>query len=91
MDRTIAVFYNGSLAHYTVTRQTNGTLKAYLLNKQHTPTQNAPSYLLIQKEGNHWTNPNGHADIADYIGQVYENQYDNQGALSNSYKQESYV
>ena len=89
MERTIAVFYNGALAHYTVARQNNGTLKAYLLNKQN--AENAPSYLLIQKDGNQWTNQNGHEDIADYIGQVFENQYVNQTSFKNSYKQESYV
>lgn len=91
MDRTIAVFYNGSLAHYTVTRQNNGALKAYLLNANQHSEQRPPAYLLIQKDGSHWTNANGHEDIADYIGQVYENQYENHTAFGHAYKHQSYV
>lgn len=84
MDRTIAVFHNGSLAHYTVTRQNNGSLKAYLLNN-HDRNAAPPPFLLIQKEGNHWTNQHGHSEIADYIGQVFENQYENSAPFQHSY------
>ena len=83
MDRTIAVYHNGTLAHYTVTRQSNGALKAYLLN--HHAGTTPPPFLLIQKEGKHWTTTNGHSEIADYIGQVYENQYENSAALKHTY------
>ncbi len=74
MEKTVAVFHEGAIAHYNVSEETNGTFKARLLKYSGSQNNNPPREFNLHKEGRHWTDNTVEQDIVDDIGQAIELQ-----------------
>ncbi|HVE61359.1 MAG TPA: hypothetical protein VNA26_06055 [Chitinophagaceae bacterium] len=77
MEKTVAVFHEGALAHYNVSEEGNGTFKARLLKYSGRPDNDPPREFLLHKEGRHWADDDVEQDIVDDIGQAIELQIKN--------------
>jgi hypothetical protein len=77
MEKTIAVFHEGAVAHYNVSEEGNGNFKARLLKYSGRPENDPPREFLLHKEGRHWADHNVRQNIVDDIGQAIELQIRN--------------
>ncbi len=74
MEKTVAVFHEGAIAHYNVSEEGNGSFKARLLKYNGSPNNNPPREFLLHKEGRHWADDDVEQDIVDEIGQAIDLQ-----------------
>ncbi len=77
MEKTVAVFHEGAIAHYNVSEEGNGTFKARLLKYSGSKENDPPREFLLHKEGRHWTDDVVSHDIVEDIGQAIEFQIRN--------------
>lgn len=77
MEKTVAVFHKGAIAHYNVSEEGNGSFKARLLKYSGSPENDPPREFLLHKEGRHWADDIAGQDIVDDIGQAIEFQIRN--------------
>jgi len=77
MEKTVAVFHEGALAHYNISEEGNGTFKARLLKYSGSPGNDPPREFLLHKEGRHWADDDVRQDIVDDIGQAIDSQIRN--------------
>ncbi len=74
MEKTVAVFHEGAIAHYNVSEDANGGFKARLLKYSGSPNNNPPREFLLHKEGRHWADDGVEQDIVDDLGQAIDLQ-----------------
>jgi hypothetical protein len=77
MEKTVAVFHEGAIAHYNVSEEGNGTFKARLLKYSGSPGNDPPKEFILHKEGRHWADDIADQNIVDDIGQAIELQIRN--------------
>lgn len=77
MEKTVAVFHEGAIAHYNISEEGNGTFKARLLKYSGSPNNDPPREFLLHKEGRHWADGNLDQDIVQDIGQAIDFQIRN--------------
>ena len=77
MEKTVAVFHEGAIAHYNVSEEGNGHFKARLLKYSGSRENDPPKEFFLHKEGRHWSDNVVQQDIVDDIGQAIELQIKN--------------
>ena len=83
MEKTVAVWYRGSLAHYKVTGGRDGVFTAELI-KYNGPTETKPpDEFPLHKEGRHWIDDTTNQDLLDELGKAIEIQVYGWEQISN--------
>ena len=83
MDKIVAVWFNGFLAHYKVSGGNSGVFSAELI-KFNGPKETSPlDKFPLHKEGRHWIDDTTNQDLLDELGNAIEIQIYGPDKISN--------
>ena len=71
MEVTAVVIYKGALAYYNVSEQRGEAFNAHLV-KYNGEEDHPPRYILLKKEGRHWTGDINNKELLDDLGYAAE-------------------
>jgi hypothetical protein len=75
MEKTVAVWYKGSLAQYKISSGgSNGFFNAELIRFDGSAEGSPPREFALHKEGRHWTDDDTSQDLLDDLGKAIEIQ-----------------
>lgn len=74
MDKTVAVWFRGSLALYKISGGNNGIFNAELIKFNGPSEGGPPKEFPLSKEGRHWVDDDTNQDLLDELGKAIEIQ-----------------
>lgn len=74
MEKTVAVWYKGFLAHYKVSGGSLGVFTAELIKYNGPSEISPPVEFPLHKEGRHWMDDHTNQDLLDELGKAIEIQ-----------------
>jgi hypothetical protein len=83
MEKTVAVWFKGSLALYKVSGGNEGTFNAELIKFNGPSEGGPPKEFPLHKEGRHWIDDDVNQDLLDELGKAIEIQVFGTEQISN--------
>jgi hypothetical protein len=74
MEKTVAVWFKGSLALYKISGGNEGIFNAELVKFDGPSETGPPREFLLHKEGRHWIDDDTNQDLLDELGKAIEIQ-----------------
>jgi hypothetical protein len=83
MEKTVAVWFKGFLAHYKISGGRDGVFTAELLKYNGAIETSPPNEFPLHKEGRHWIDDDTNQDLLDELGKAIEIQVYGAEQISN--------